>query len=214
MKLAEEIGKPEAFRQELRRPDTSGREPVRQGSIKPEPFGQDQIKQESHRLKILVAGTPLMLTSLNEGVLEKLEKEGIHILRTPLLEYLWMLWEDQKENDHEQLSRIAEHMRRISRKLGERSAYAAEPQQLLQCADLALPAFAGANGRYRYAKLMSPPEGCAAVLHVTPRYENTAMVLDMCGVTELCPLPYYHLAMDGDWDVAAESRLRSFLYYI
>lgn len=52
-----------------------------------------------------------------------------------------------------------------------------------------------------------------AVLAVYPRYENTAMVLDLYGLSEYAGAPLYSVALDYDWDESAWSKLRSFLYY-
>ena len=51
------------------------------------------------------------------------------------------------------------------------------------------------------------------MLTLAPRYENTAMILDMRGLREACQAPLFQLSLDNDWDEAAWSRLRSFLYY-
>ena len=170
--------------------------------------------------RIMAVGTPMLLTSLEEGVLSRLEADGSkQILRTPMLEYLWMMWMDQKEAEQDgkedfMLLKLEREMKKLGEKLGDYSAFAKNPRELLSVADEELPGFAGANGRYRYAKILQPAEKCNAVLHLVPRYENTEMVLEMRGTAKACPLPYYNLALDGDWDGAAESRLRSFLYYI
>lgn len=39
-------------------------------------------------------GSPLCVTSLNEGILDTLEREGYQIARIPLVEMLWVLWRD------------------------------------------------------------------------------------------------------------------------
>ena len=56
-------------------------------------------------------------------------------------------------------------------------------------------------------------ETCSAVLMMAPRYENSAMVLDMRGVHEYCVALVYGLLLDGDIDESGWQRLRSFLYY-
>ena len=52
-----------------------------------------------------------------------------------------------------------------------------------------------------------------AVLHRVPRYENTAVVLELSSLSEQCPAPLFELSLDGDWDESAWAGLRSFLYY-
>ena len=53
-----------------------------------------------------------------------------------------------------------------------------------------------------------------AVLTLAPRYENTAMILEMRGLKEACRAPLFELSLDNDWDETAWGRLRSFLYYV
>ena len=79
-------------------------------------------------------------------------------------------------------------------------------------ADRLLPGFSGANGRHRLAKGLELGGRCAGVLTMAPRYENTTAILEMTGALD--GVPHFHLAMDHDWDEAARSRLRSFLYYL
>ena len=57
--------------------------------------------------------------------------------------------------------------------------YSSSFEQLSEIADRYLPQFAGGNGRYRYAKAIQMGEVVDAVLSMAPRYENTAMVLEM-----------------------------------
>lgn len=55
-----------------------------------------QISALPPRLKSCLAavGSPLCVTSLNEGILDTLEREGYQIARIPLGETLWVLWRD------------------------------------------------------------------------------------------------------------------------
>ena len=46
-----------------------------------------------------------------------------------------------------------------------------------------------------------------------PHYENTAVVLELSGLSEQCPAPLFELSLDGDWDESAWACLRSFLCY-
>lgn len=51
------------------------------------------------------------------------------------------------------------------------------------------------------------------MLHCVPRYENTAVVLELSGLSEQCPAPLFELSLDRYWDESAWARLCSFLYY-
>lgn len=166
--------------------------------------------------RIAAVGTPLCLTELDSGVLEALEAEGEHILRAPLSEYLWFLWQDNLDANQPHaawLGRMAGEMQALGAELGKHSAFAADPAALFPLAEAALPHFAGGNGRYRYAKAVELSARVNAVLTLAPRYENAAMILDMRGLHDACKAPLFQLSLDNDWDETAWSRLRSFLYY-
>lgn len=167
--------------------------------------------------RLAAVGTPLCLTELDSGVLETLESEGEHILRAPLSEMLWFLWQDNMDANEpakEWLGRMAGEMQSLGRELGERSAFAENPINLFETAEQALPHFAGGNGRYRYAKAVELSGRTQAVLTLAPRYENTAMILEMRGLKDACKAPLFELSLDNDWDETAWGRLRSFLYYV
>lgn len=44
--------------------------------------------------RLAAVGSPLCVPSLNEGILDTLEREGYQIARIPLGEMLWVLWRD------------------------------------------------------------------------------------------------------------------------
>lgn len=111
------------------------------------------------------------------------------------------------------LADMAREMQAIGAELGAHSAFAPQPEALAAIADAALPDFAGGNGRYRYAKAVQLSQTVNAVLTLAPRYENTAMILEMRGLHDACKAPLFNLSLDNDWDETAWCRLRSFLYY-
>ena len=162
-----------------------------------------------------VVGTPMCMTSLDDGVLDLLENEGNTVLRAPLGEAMWFLWKDHMKvgKNSEKLDQLAVHMADLHRVLGQRSPFALDVRLLRQEANQELPRFAGGNGRYRWTKTVEFSGRCQAVLTLSPRYENTAAVLDMRGLNDACRAPLFQISLDGDWDETAESRLRSFLYY-
>ena len=152
-------------------------------------------------------GTPMCLTSLDEGILSALENEGKTVRRMPLSEMLWFLWRDNgKPADRLLLDAVLAET-------GHAGLFSDKPEELFTTAQARLDGFAGANGRYRYAKAVQMGEHAAAVLTLSPRYENTEMVLSLRGIAQNCPAPLFELSLDGDWDEAGRSRLRSFLYY-
>lgn len=166
--------------------------------------------------RIAAVGTPLCLTELDSGVLAALEAEGERVLRAPLSEALWFLWKDNLDDNKPSagwLDQMRRQMQTLGNELGAHSAFAEDAEALFLIADSALPNFSGGNGRYRYAKAVELSGRTNAVLTLAPRYENTAMILDMRGLHDACRAPLFQLSLDNDWDETAWSRLRSFLYY-
>ena len=160
-------------------------------------------------------GTPMSLTSLEDGILAALEAEENTILRAPLSEALWFLWQDRCEGKQSArlLHQLADQMAELGILLEERSPFAPGLFRLQEDAGRELPRFAGANGRYRWAKALEFSRRCDAVLTLAPRYENTASVLDLRGLSDACEAPLFQIALDGDWEEASWAKLRSFLYY-
>lgn len=171
------------------------------------------IPKEGKRLAAV--GTPMSLTSLDDGILDTLEHEGYAVMRAPLSEYLWFLWGDAAKEPEVRtlLDGMLPHMAELSETLGEHSPFASDMTALTAEADRTLPEFAGGNGRYRWAKTVDMAKRSHAVLTLAPRYENTAAIIDMRGIAYACEAPVFQIALDGDWDTASWSRLRSFLYY-
>ena len=166
--------------------------------------------------RIAAVGTPLCLTELDSGVLAALEAEGEQVLRAPLSEALWFLWKDNLDENKPSagwLDQMQRQMQTLGNELGAHSAFAEDAETLFLIADSALPNFSGGNGRYRYAKAVELSSRTNAVLTLAPRYENTAMILDMRGLHDACRAPLFQISLDNDWDETAWSRLRSFLYY-
>lgn len=166
--------------------------------------------------RIAAVGTPLCLTELDSGVLAALEAEGEQVLRAPLSEALWFLWKDNLDENKPSagwLDQMQRQMQTLGNELGAQSAFAEDAETLFLIADSALPNFSGGNGRYRYAKAVELSGRTNAVLTLAPRYENTAMILDMRGLHDACRAPLFQISLDNDWDETAWSRLRSFLYY-
>lgn len=158
---------------------------------------------------LAAVGEPFTLFALHDGVLDTLEQEHWQLLRASLGEYLWFLWRDAGSAlDGSWAKRMAD----LGRLLGMQSIFSPDLEVLRGEANRLLPGFAGANGRYRIAKALELGCRSSGVLTLSPRYENTATVLDMTGALE--GFPHFHLAMDNDWDEGAWSRLNSFLYYL
>ncbi len=151
--------------------------------------------------------------TLNEGLLDRLETNGYRIRRVPISEMLLFMWVDNKKGSTSTVDTLTDMLKKIQHELADISTFSKSFNKLLVIAEANLHGFQGANGRYRYAKTIQIAYDYDAVLELAPRYENTAMVLDMCGLYQKAACPVYNLSLDGDWDETAESRLNSFLYY-
>lgn len=162
-----------------------------------------------------IVGTPLCETVLNDGVLEKLEKEGYLLQRAPVSEYLLYLWQEEKTVQKEYPKSLV-HMQACLEKIGRTfadSSFTTDMNELHTAADKYMYQINGANIRYRYAKAIQMSSHTGGLLLCSPRYENADMVMSLRNVEKNCHCPVYHLQFDGDWDESAEERLHSFLYY-
>lgn len=171
-------------------------------------------EESPDRQKFLaVVGSPLSVTSLDEGITDKLELRGYRIARMPFAEMMLFMWVDNKMGTVSDKNRLGIMIKRISDELGTYGTFALDIDELLETAKANLEGFQGNNGRYRFAKTVQMGGFADAVIEMSPRYENTAMVLDMRNLSDKTKAPLYNLSLDGDWDEASENRLNSFLYY-
>ena len=166
--------------------------------------------------RLAAVGDPLCQTTLNEGVLDRLEREGNHILRAPVSEALLFQWQEEaavSSGCGDFIEKQTVLLRKLADVLGENGSFSRDLKALRATADRKLARITGGNIRYRFAKAAEMGENCAAVLSVAPRYENAAMVMEMRGLRDEVKAPLTQLYFDGDWDESAWARLRSFLYY-
>lgn len=169
--------------------------------------GSWRCEAGSSEKTVAVVGSPMCITGLDEGILSVLEEDGYTVRRMPLSEMMWFLWkENGKLCDRRQIDRF-------TASLGEAGGFSPNADTLFESADKYLGVFAGNHGRYRYAKAVEFGRSSDAVLTLAPRYENTAMVLQLRGIVQNCEAPLFEVSLDGDWDENSWSRLRSFLYY-
>lgn len=172
-------------------------------------------KQPLSGRTLFAVGDPYMVTVLNDDVLATLQREGENVLTMSLLECYLMLWMDQDEapSNKRKLDAISGQIRALHQELGQHSVFSKDPASLPQWADRYLAKFDGGNGRYRYVKCLEMGDRCSAILHISPRYENTGVILEQRELSANCKAPVFNMQMDGDWDESAWNRLRSFLYY-
>ncbi len=168
-------------------------------------------EKETRKKKIAVIGELAMMTTLDEGILESLEKD-YDVLRNPIAEQMLFLWIDNKMDDTVSKKYIT-ILEKLSELLKENSIYSSNFKELQEITNRELPMFSGGNGRYRYAKAIQMSEKVNAVLLLSPRYENTSMILEMRDIQNICKAPVYDIRLDHDFDENAWSKLKSFLYY-
>ena len=145
---------------------------------------------QSKGKKIGIIGDPMCLASLGNDLLEVLERKGYYLIRMSFHEMMNYSW---KENDK------VNHL---------------DHSQLLDISKKNLGMYAGNFGNYRFAKAIELSEKCDAIIHIMPRYENTAMVLQLRGIMNHCGCPYFEIALDGEVDDTVKEHLSSFLYYV
>lgn len=168
------------------------------------------IQLKSKSKTIAAIGEMDILTNLDEGILETLEKDYT-IFRTPMAELFLFAWMDNGLSEQEAKPYI-QHLEKIAA-MQENNPYSLDFMKLFEIADTYLPKFSGGNGRYRFAKAVQISESVDAILMMAPRYENTSMILEMRELQNLCKAPLYDLKLDADFDESAWTKLRSFLYY-
>ena len=179
-------------------------------------MARDVARNSRKRRRLAIVGTPMMLTSMNERVLDELERRGEYVLRAPLSEYMLFLWEENEDVRNgcaDFLERCRHKIERLHAICGRSSSFSADPDRLHELADETIGDVNGANIRYRFAKAIRMGDENAAVISVAPRYENTALLMEMHGIRDHVKAPFTQAYFDGDWDEPAWERLLSFLHY-
>jgi predicted nucleotide-binding protein (sugar kinase/HSP70/actin superfamily) len=175
---------------------------------------------------VFAVGDPLVLYNdlLNDDTFRRLENAGHHVARAPLAEALWLLWSDHLANDRpgdarrlaSLLDELAALMGSAARALGDRSPYAPDLAALRATADATVGLYAGAFGRYREARALTPPPHADGLVTVTSMYENTGISLGILhkGFAPPDALPALHLTFDGLDTENDRTRTDSFLHYL
>lgn len=175
---------------------------------------------------VFALGEPLVLynDTLGDDTLRRLEDAGHVVQRAPLAECLWLLWSDHldaaKPEDATRLGRrlddLAALITLVSDSLGARSPYAADLPSLRHAADAALGRYAGAFGRYRAARALTPPATADGCITLASMYENTGISLGIL-MREHSPetaIPLLQLTFDGTRNENDRTKVDAFLYYL
>lgn len=175
---------------------------------------------------VFAVGEPMVLYNdlLNDHTFQRLEEAGHRVVRAPLGECLWTLWMDHLEHDRpengERLRRLLDHlaglMGMVSQALGQFTPYAKDPDSLRRIADEAIGLYAGAFGRYRAARALTPPAGTDGLISVASMYENTGISLGILhkGLAEGRTIPWLDLTFDGTRNENDRTKTESFIYYL
>lgn len=164
---------------------------------------------------LFVLGEPACLWDgqLNHHLLRQTEERGFTLQSMPFSEYLWFLWRDREQNQSAMLSLALceRQMDAVSESLGTLSVFSNNRERLFEIANPPLALFAGANGRYRYAKAAEMLRRGHAVITMHSLYENTGTILSVLLAEEKQAL--LELGMDDTCEKIARERLDSFLHY-
>ena len=110
------------------------------------------------------------------------------------------------------LQKLRDMLHQVHQALGKASPYSGDWEQLEQFALQGMELYAGAGGRYRFAKAQQAALTANGVIMVSSLYENTDTVIRL--KTPKLAAPSVSLTFDGVLDQGLEERLRSFLYYL
>ena len=147
----------------------------------------------------------------------------------PFSEYLYFLWKDEiteeerfgdmldkksfDESDKEWLNKCREHMNELNVLLGDFSSFSDDSDGLFKIADEGLGRYAGAGGRYRFAKAVEFSENKKGTILAASMYENTEILLNLKTAAAKRG-PMLSLEFDGVMNKGMQEKLESFLYYI
>ncbi len=135
-------------------------------------IAENTVKKQSMKT-IATVGTPMSLTSLDDGVIGTLEDKGYEILRMSLAEYMWFLLHDNAESRSEKttLNDIWHKMQEVNKGL-KNKLFEERYEDLFDIADKYMYKVSGGNIRYRYAKAVLMSRKTDGVLTFEPRYEK------------------------------------------
>ena len=120
---------------------------------------------------------------------------------------------EETDNTAEWLELCKERMSKINKVLGKYSSFSDDYERLFKSADDRIGRYAGAGGRYRYAKAMKFSSDKDGVIMVSSMYENTEILLKLkCGHETDGAMLF--LEFDGVMNQGIQDKLESFLYYI
>lgn len=186
----------------------------------------EELKTVKFEKRVLAAGEALVLYNdfLNGFTFDKLEDKGHRIVYSPFSETMWHLWRDfadQNNNEktpllRQRLNEFKDNINAISVSLSDESPFEKDLNSLILKADKRVGYYAGANGRYREAKLLGELPDIDGIITVASMYENTGIVMNVLhqGFEKGNQKSVLHLTFDGNKNDNDETRIESFMYYL
>lgn len=185
-----------------------------------------ELKITKPQKRVFAIGELMVLFNdyLNDFTFSNLESKGHKVIYNPLSEYMWLIWRDfldQNPNDktpilRQRLDKFKNQISAIAECLLDESPFASDLENLVSLADKTIGYYAGANGRYREAKILSDLSQIDGIITVASMYENTAIVLNVLhkGFAEKDTKPILNLTFDGNKNENDQTKIESFMYYI
>jgi predicted CoA-substrate-specific enzyme activase len=176
--------------------------------------------------KVFVIGEPLLLFNdfMGDYLLNIVEAKGHKIVFASLSEYMWFLWNDyanQSAKDNaliikQRLDKFRSYIGIVAEILGEDSSFEKDLDSLVAVADRTIGYYAGANGRYREAKVLGNCSNADGIITVSSMYENTGIVLNILhkGLEQDDTKPVLNLTFDGNKSQNEETKIESFIYFL
>lgn len=185
-----------------------------------------QINDSEYKKRILAIGEPVILLTdfLNNQIFKKIKEKGHRVVYAPLSEYVWIQLSDyifhskidEKEKTKEKLNSFKNSLNEISACFEDETPFEKDIENLLKLADKILGFYAGANGRYRVAKLLSDLQNYDGVITVSSIYENTGIALNIIQkeFENSNSKPVLNLSFDASKNENDEVKVNSFLHYL
>ncbi|MFT9496558.1 acyl-CoA dehydratase activase [Anaerosolibacter sp.] len=186
---------------------------------------QKEMEELNNPKKIFVLGEISVLYNdfMNNHTFKMMEEQGIQLLYAPLSEYMWFVWKDylgQKNNKaetaaHKSLAEFEYYIKTISEVFLKNSIFEKDVKELERKADKYLGLYAGGNGRYRIAKILSDLSYTKGIITAASMYENTNTILNILSQDEFTfsGIPVLNMTFDGNENEIDKSKIDSFIYY-
>ncbi len=183
-----------------------------------------ELQSMANPKKILAAGEPFLLYNdhLNNDSFRDLENNGYRVVYSPLSECMWLTWHDHVAQNQgngalearERLEKFREEIESVSRCLGDESPFEEDLDTLIDLADKHVGFYAGAQGRYREAKMLCDLPNILGIINAMAMYENTGIALGILHRGFESKKPVLNLTFDGNKNENDQTKIDAFLCYL